>query len=101
MYPVTIPVFSPEPPHTGDFEIEAQARKFRRDCGDIGYAEPELHFCNWPAPGRKKLKDSAGLADMTVDYVWSAWLVVVEQGDAYGAVERCGLFDIGHEEGDL
>lgn len=63
--------------------------------------ESELHLRDWFVPRRKELKDGTGLADMTVDCVWSTRLVVVEQGDAYGAIESCGFVDIGYIEGEF
>lgn len=101
MHPITVWVGSPEPPHTGDVVSDTNAREFRCDCGDIGDAESELHPRDWSVARRKKLKNGPGLSDLTVGRVRSAWLVVVEQGDANCPVERCGLIDIGYKEGEF
>lgn len=101
MYPVTVRVCSPEPPHTGDLVTDTEAREVRCDYGDVGYAESELHLCDWFVACRKELENGTGIADMTVDQVWSASLVVVEESDSYRAVERCGLVDVADEKGEL
>lgn len=101
MYPVAVRVPSAEPPRAGDLVFDAKAGEFRRDCGDIGYAESELHPCDWSAARRKELKNGTGLTDVTVDHVWSAWVVVVEQRDAYRAVERCGLVHVADKQAEF
>lgn len=101
MHPVTVRVRSPEPPHTGNLVFDAKASEFCCDCGDIGHDESELHPGDWSVARREKLKNGTGLTDLTVDQVWSTWLVVVKELDADSAVECCGLVYIDHEEGEF
>lgn len=97
MHPITVRIRSPEPPLTGNLVCNTKAGEFRCDSGDIGDPESELHPRDWLVARGKELKNRSGLTDMTVDYVRSAWLVVVEQGDADRPVERCRLVDIGYK----
>lgn len=97
MHPITVRIRGSEPPHTGDLVSDTKTCEFRCDCADVGHYESELHPGDRSVPRRKKLKNGTGLACVTVDYVWSASMIVVEQRDAYGAVEGCGVVDIAYK----
>lgn len=98
MYPVAVRVHRPEPPRTGDLVFDAKAGEFRCDGYDIVDAESELHLRDWSVARRKELKNGTCITDLTVDQVWSARVVVVEQCDADSAVERCGLVHVGYKQ---
>jgi hypothetical protein len=66
MYPVPVRVHSSEPPHTGDLVTDTKAREVRCDCGDVGYAESELHLRDWFVARRKELENGTGDLDGSI-----------------------------------